>query len=108
MGVSDNERREAAKAQELVRKKLMEIMDLQADIDTLLRDQHPSPFGSAKWKNGRPEELQRLVLMAAIQFILFEPVNWVEGNDKFGRAADELLQVVFAQMKWLKEKYPQR
>ena len=40
--------------------------------------------------------------------ILFEPVNWVEGNDKFKVAADELLQVVFAQMRWLKEKYPQR
>lgn len=58
MGVSDEEREDAAKTQELVCKKLREIMDLQADIDALLRDEHPTPFGSAKWKNARPEELQ--------------------------------------------------
>jgi hypothetical protein len=38
-------------------------MDLQGDIDTLLRDSNPSPFGPAKWKDARPEELQRLVMM---------------------------------------------
>lgn len=106
MGVSDEERREAAKTQELVCKKLWEIMDLQADIDALLRDEHPTPFGSAKWKNARPEELQRLVLMTAIQFVLFEPVDWVKGNDEFKVAADKLLQVVIDQMKWLGAKYP--
>ncbi len=108
MDVSDEERRDAAKAQELVCKKLREIMDLQADIDTLLRDEHPTPFGSAKWKNARPEELQRLVLMTAIQFVLFEPVDWVKGNDDFKVAAEKLLQVVIAQIKWLREKYPQQ
>ena len=107
MGVSDEERRDAAKTQELVCKKLGEIMDLQADIDALLRDEHPTPFGSAKWKNARPEELQRLVLMTAVQFVLFEPVDWVKGNDDFKVAAEKLLQVVIAQMKWLREKYPQ-
>ncbi len=106
MGVSDEERRDAAKTQELVCKKLGETMDLQADIDALLRDEHPTPFGSAKWKNARPEELQRLVLMTAVQFVLFEPVDWVKGNDDFKVAAEKLLQVVIAQMKWLREKYP--
>lgn len=106
MGVSDEEREDAARTQELVCKKLREIMDLQADIDALLRDEHPTPFGSAKWKNARPEELQRLVLTAAIQFVLFEPVEWVAGNGEFQVAADKLLQVVIAQMKWLAEKYP--
>ncbi|MDZ7615494.1 MAG: hypothetical protein U1E05_00730 [Patescibacteria group bacterium] len=106
MGVSDEERRDAAKTQELVCKKLGDIMDLQADIDALLRDEHPTPFGSAKWKNARPEELQRLVLMTAVQFVLFEPVDWVKGNDDFKVAAEKLLQVVIAQMKWLREKYP--
>ncbi|MFZ5833657.1 MAG: hypothetical protein ACOY3P_26520 [Planctomycetota bacterium] len=108
MGVSDEERREAAKTQELVCKKLREIMDLQADIDALLRDDHPTPFGSARWKNARPEELQRLVLMTAIQFVLFEPVDWVKGNDEFKVAADKMLQVVSDQLKWLGAKYPQR
>ncbi len=108
MDVPEEERRDAAKTQELVCKKLLEIMDLQADIDALLRDKHPTPFGSAKWKNARPEELQRLVLMTAIQFVLFEPVDWVTGNDEFKVAADKLLQVVIAQMKWLGVKYPMR
>ncbi len=108
MGVSDEERRDAAKTQELVCKKLREIMDLQADIDTLLRDEHPTPFGSAKWTNARPEELPRLVLMTAIQFVLFEPVDWVRDNDKFKVAADKLLQVVSDQKNWLGAKYPKR
>ena len=108
MDVSDEERRDAAKTQELVCTKLLEIMDLQADIDALLRDKHPTPFGSAKWKDARPEELQRLVLMTAIQFVLFEPVNWVAGNDDFKVAADKLLQVVIAQMKWVGDKYPKK
>ncbi len=46
MNVPDDVRRDAEKAGELVRKKLMEIMDLQADIDALLRDKHPTLFGS--------------------------------------------------------------
>ncbi len=46
--------------------------------------------------------------MTAIQFVLFEPLDWVAGNDEFKVAADKLLQVVIAQMKWLGEKYPQR
>ena len=83
-------------------------MDLQADIDALLRDKHPTPFGSDKWKNARPEQLQRLVLMAAIQFVLFEPVDWVARNDEFKVAAEKLLELVLAQMKWLETKYPQR
>jgi hypothetical protein len=105
MGVSDEEREDAAKRQRLVCKKLLEIMDLQADIDALMRDKHPSPFGSEKWKDARPEELQRLVLMTAVQFVLFEPNDWVSGNDDFEEVADELLEVVSAQLKWLKSKY---
>jgi hypothetical protein len=50
MSVPEEERRDAEKTAELVRKKLMEIMDLQADIDALLRDKHPTPFGSQKWQ----------------------------------------------------------
>ena len=107
MDVFDDERREAERIGALVRKKLFEIMDLQADIDALLRDKHPTPFGSAKWKNACPETLQRLVLMTAIQFVLFEPDYLVEGNDEFKVAAKILLKVVLAQMDWLKAKYPQ-
>ncbi len=108
MDVPEDELNEAARTQELVRKKLLEIMDLQADIDALLRNKHPTPFGSGEWRNGRPEELQRLVLMAAIQFVLFEPIDWVPGNDDFKAAAEKLLEVVSAQMTWLGEKYPRQ
>ena len=108
MNVPEDERREAAKTQELVCKKLLEIMDLQADVDALLRDNHPTPFGSASWKNARPEELQRLALMTAVQFVLFEPVEWVADNDEFRTAAEELLRIVSAQLKWLKIKYSQK
>src|SRR3954467_3472403 len=83
MSVPDEVRRDAEKTGELVRKKLMEIMDLQADIDALLRDKHPTPFGSQTWQYASHEALQRLVAMTAIQFVLFEPVDFVKGNDEF-------------------------
>jgi hypothetical protein len=106
LDVPEEERRDAERTGALVRKKLLEIMDLQADIDALLRDKHPTRFGSGKWKNARPEELQRQVLMAAVRFVSFEPVDWVPGNDKFKAAAGNLVAVVHAQMKWLKATYP--
>jgi len=102
---SEDEIRDAAKSQALVRKKLLESMDLQADIDALMRDKLPTPFGSEKWKNARPEELQRLVLMTAIQFVLFEPVHWVEGNDRFKEISDEMLELVIGQCQWIKKRY---
>ena len=105
MDYSEEEINDAIKTQRLVCQKLLEIMDLQGDIDALLRDSHPSPFGSAKWKNARPEELQRLVMMTAIQFVLFEPDEWVQGNKDFENAADKLIEVTSTQLKWLKEKY---
>lgn len=89
MDSSEEEINDAIKTQRLVCQKLLEIMDLQGDIDALLRDSHPSPFGSAKWKNAGPEELQRLVLMTAIQFVLFEPDEWVQGNSDFKSAAGD-------------------
>ena len=104
MSVPDEERREAEKTGVLVRKKLMEIMDLQADIDALLRDDHPTPFGSKKWQYASLEALQRLVAMTAIQFILFEPVAWVEGSDEFKVAAERMMGVIGAQLKTLKTK----
>lgn len=105
MSHSDDERRDAANAQELVRKKLLEIMDLQADIDGLLRDVHPTPFGSGRWKDARPEVLQRAVLMAAVQFVLFEPDDWVEGNGKFKALAKEMLDLLIGQCRWIEAKY---
>jgi hypothetical protein len=102
--VPEKERRDAEKTGGLVRKKLLEIMDLQADIDALLRDKHPTPFGSGKWKDARPEILQRLVSMTAIQFLLFEPVDWVAGNDELTTAADNFLKLLSTQLKTLKAK----
>lgn len=105
MSHSEDEIKDAIKTQRLVCEKLLAIMDLQGDIDALLRDSQPSPFGSAKFKNARPEELQRLVMMTAIQFVLFEPDKWVEGNEDFKVAAENLIEVTSSQLAWLKVKY---
>src|SRR6266481_5647222 len=104
MSVPDEVRRDAEKTGELVRNKLMEIMDLQADIDALLRDKHLTPFGSKNWQYACPEAMQRLVAMTAIQFILFEPAERVKGNDEFKVAADRLIEIIIAQLKTLKTK----
>jgi hypothetical protein len=104
MSVSDEVRREAEKTGELVRKKLMEIMDLQADIDAVFRDDHAKPFGSKDWQDASLEALQRLVVMKAIQFVLFEPVGRVNGNGEFKVAADKMIEVIIAQLKTLKTK----
>jgi len=104
MSVSDEERRDANKTGELVSKKLMEIMDLQADIDALLRDKHPTPFGSKNWQYACIEALQRLVAMTAIQFVLFEPEGRVKGNAEFKVAAEKMIEIILAQLKTLKTK----
>jgi hypothetical protein len=104
MSVPDEVRRDAEKTGELVSKKLLAIMDLQADIDALLRDQHPTQFGSKNWQYACPEALQRLVAMTAIQFVLFEPRARVKGNDEFKVAADKIIQIILAQLKTLKMK----
>ena len=104
MSVPDEVRRDAERTGELVRKKLMEIMDLQADIDTLLRGDHPTPFGSEKWQYACLEALQRLVALTAIQFVLFEPMDRVKGNEEFKAAAEKLIGIIVAQLKTLKTK----
>ena len=104
MSHSDEERREAAKTGELVKKKLLQIMDLQGDIDTLLREQHPSPFGSEKWQYASLEALQRLVTVTAIQFLLFEPADLVKGNEELKAHAENLIKQLLEQLKTLKTK----
>ncbi len=104
MSVPDEVRRDAEKCSALFRKKLFEIMDLQADIDALLRDKHPTPFGSKNWQHADLEALQRIVAMTALQFLLFEPVGHVQGNDEFQVAADRVIAVMIAQLKTLKTK----
>src|SRR3954453_5911699 len=104
MSVPDEVRCDAENTGELVRKKLMEMMDLQADIDSLLRDKHPTPFGSKNWQFACIEALQRLVAMTAIQFVLFEPTERVKGNDEFRAAAEKLIKIMIAQLKTLKTK----
>src|SRR5580700_8634817 len=104
MSVPDKVRRDAEKTGELVSKKLMEIMDLQADIDALLRDKHPTPFGSKNWQYACPEALQRLVAMTAIQFVLFEPVERVRGNEEVKVRAESLVSMLSEQLKTLKTK----
>jgi hypothetical protein len=102
MSVPDEVRRDAERTGELVGKKLMEIMELQADIDALLRDDHPTPFGSKNWQYACLEALQRVVAMTAIQFVLFEPVGRVKGDDEFKVAADKMFEIISAQLKTLK------
>ena len=104
MSVPEEERPDAEKTGELVSKKLKEIMDLQADIDALLRDKHPTPFGSKNWQYACIEALQRIVAMTAMQFVLFEPVGRVKGNDEFKVAADRMIEIIVAQLKTLKTK----
>lgn len=45
--------------------------------------------------------------MTAIQFVLFEHEDWVQGNEDFKVAAEKLIDVTGSQLKWLKEKYHQ-
>src|SRR5690242_13567151 len=104
MSVSDEERRDAEKTGELVSKKLFAIMDLQADIDALLRDKHPTPFGSKNWQYACLEAKQRVVAMTAIQFLLFEPVGLVKGNEELHEAAKKLVGILTDQLKTLKTK----
>jgi hypothetical protein len=104
MSVPDEVRRDAERIGELVHKKLLEIMELQADIDALLRDDHPTPFGAKNWQYASLEALQRLVAMTAIQFVLFEPAGRVKGNDEFKVAADRMIEILIAQLKTLKTK----
>lgn len=104
MDVPDEVRRDAEKTGELVRKKLLAIMDLQADIDALLRDKHPTPFGSKQWEYASLEALTRLVAMTSMQFILFEAKNYVQGNEDVAVAADNLLNLLSQQLKTLKTK----
>jgi len=104
MSVSDEERRDAEKTGELVSKKLFAIMDLQADIDALLRDKHPTPFGSKNWQYACLEAKQRVVAMTAIQFLLFEPVGLVKGNEELQEAAKKLVGILIDQLKTLKTK----
>lgn len=80
----------------------MQIINLQADIDALLRDAHPTPFGSQKWQYADLESLQRLVAMTAIQFVLFEPVGRVQGNECIKAAGEEMIKLLHAQLKTLK------
>jgi len=104
--VSKEERREANRIGALVCKKLFEIMDLQGDIDTLIRDKHPSPFGSGPFKNCRPESLQRVVAMTAIQFILLEPASLVNGNKEVHAAGKKMIDLIVNQLKLLRETEP--
>ena len=42
--------------------------------------------------------------MTAIQFVLFEPVDWVAGNDEFKVVAENLLRMMSTQVKSLGDK----
>ena len=106
MEFSDEERKDAENTGVLIRKKLSEIMDLQTDIDALLREKHPTPFGSERWKDSRPETLQRLVALMAIQFLVFEPVDSVKGNDEVQTVGKKLMDLIFGQLKLLGNSEP--
>jgi hypothetical protein len=48
--------------------------------------------------------LQRLVALAAVQFILFEPEGRVELDGEFRAAADKMIEILLGQLKTLKTK----
>ena len=106
MDVPEEERREAERIGVLVRQKLFEIMDLQADIDALIREKHPTPFGSALFKTSRPETLQRVVAMTAIQFLLFEPAYLVKGNEEVHAVGTKFIDLIVDQLRLLRETEP--
>ena len=103
MDVPEEERREANRIGALVRKKLFQIMDLQADIDALLRDKRATPLGSARFENSCPQTLQRVVAMTAIQFILLEPASLVSGNEEVHTVGRKLIDLIVNQLKLLRE-----
>ncbi len=105
MNHSDDEIKDAARIETIICGKLLAIIDLQCDIDELIRDCPRSPFRAANFTNARPEELQRMALIAATQLVLFEPKDWVEGNDRFAGLAEDLLDHVIKQIEWVKVKY---
>jgi hypothetical protein len=106
LDVPEEERRDAEKTGALVRKKLFSILDLQADIDALLRDKHPTPFGSAPFTNSCPETLQRVMAITAIQFILFEPVSLVDGNEEVFAVGKKLTDLIINQLRQLRATEP--
>jgi len=106
LDVPEEERRAANRIGALVRKKLFEIMDLQGDIDTLIRDK-PTPFGSGPFRNCRPESLQRVVAMTAVQFILLEPASLVNGNEEVHAVGKKLIDLIVGQLRLLRETEPQ-
>ena len=55
--------------------------------------------GLKHWEYASIEALQRIVAMTAIQFVLFEPVGHVKGNDEFNAAADKMIEIIIAQPK---------
>jgi len=46
-----------------------------------------------------------MALIAATLFALFEPKDWVAGNDRFTGLAEDFLNHVIKQIEWVKEKY---
>jgi len=79
-------------------------MDLQTEIDALLRDAHPTPIGSKRWQYACLEARQRVVAMTAIQFLLFEPTGQVNGNDELKPIAEKLIAIMIGQLKTLETK----
>jgi len=45
------------------------------------------------------------LMMTAIQFVAFEPNDWVPGNEDFKDAGEKLIKMTSSQLNWLKEKH---
>ncbi|MEZ6089810.1 MAG: hypothetical protein R3C05_17640 [Pirellulaceae bacterium] len=43
--------------------------------------------------------------MTALQFVLSEPEDWVEGNGDFEKLASELIELASTQLNWIRAKY---
>ena len=95
MSYSEDEIKDAIKTQTLVCEKLLEIMELQGDIDSLYETPILHPSVQPDGRTLVPKNFTRLVMMTAIQFVCFEPNDWVDGNRELKVAAETVSRTDF-------------
>jgi len=85
---------------EIARKRLLEIVDLQTEVEFLLRF---DPSGSLDRAHTSSEGLQRKIAITAIRSILFEPRGTVPYEEDFLSATEQMLPVLVAQLESLRD-----
>ncbi len=85
---------------EIARKRLLEIVDLQTEVEFLLRF---DPSGSLDRDHTSPEGLQRKIALTALRSILFEPRGTVPHEEDFLSASEQMVPVLVAQLEALRD-----